>query len=90
MKSSDAFCALVLTLPQSAKQAFSSIESRKIPTITSLNKEYYELRAMKNEHYKRLGAYKKEMREALTSQKNIDTILTNSKVKRDSGVLSLI
>lgn len=45
---------------------------------------------MKNEHYKRLGAYKNEMREALTSQKNIDTILTNSKVKRDSGVLSII
>ena len=79
-----------ILLHQSAKQAFSSIESRKIPTITSLNKEHYELRAMKNEHYKRLGAYKNEMREALTSQKNIDTILTNSKVKRDSGVLSII
>ena len=79
-----------ILLHQSAKQAFLSFESRKIPTIKSLNKEYYELRAMKNEHYKRLGAYKKEMREALTSQKNIDTILTNSKVKRDSGVLSFI
>lgn len=64
-----------LTLHKAAKQAFSSLEGRKLPRVKELNAEYGKLLKEKNALYEDYKKAKKEMKDYQTAKYDIDRIL---------------
>lgn len=64
-----------IILHQAAKDAFSALNTKKLPTIKALKAEYAELLAQKKKTYSEYTAAKKEMQEATTAKANVDRLL---------------
>jgi hypothetical protein len=64
-----------LLLHKAAKQAFDSLNVKKLPTVKSLQSEYETLMDEKRKIYSEYIAARKEMRELLMAKANVDHIL---------------
>jgi hypothetical protein len=64
-----------LLLHKAAKQAFDSLNVKKLPTVKSLQSEYETLIDEKRKIYSEYIAARKEMRELLMAKANVDHIL---------------
>ena len=64
-----------LLLHKAAKQAFDALDSKKLPTVKSLNAEYAELRSAKKKAFTEYTDARTEMREVLTVKANLEKIL---------------
>ncbi|XAY15276.1 relaxase/mobilization nuclease domain-containing protein [Bengtsoniella intestinalis] len=64
-----------LTIHKAAKAYFSSLETKKLPTMKELNGEYATLLTTKKEAYKTYRDAKTEMQEVLTAKANIDSFM---------------
>ncbi|MEA5151347.1 MAG: relaxase/mobilization nuclease domain-containing protein [Oscillospiraceae bacterium] len=64
-----------IILHQAAKDAFSALNTKKLPTIKVLKAEYDELLIQKKKAYSEYAAAKKEMQEAATAKANVDRLL---------------
>ena len=72
-----------LTLHKAAKEAFSSLEGRKIPRVKELNEEYAEVMAKKKQDYAEYRQAKKEMQEYITAKHNVDSFLAIEENERE-------
>ena len=62
-------------LHKAAKQAFDSLNVKKLPTVKSLQSEYETLMDEKRKSYSEYIAARKEMRELLMAKADVDHIL---------------
>lgn len=67
-----------ILLHQASKKAFDALEGKKIPSVSSLRKEYDTLLAQKKKVYSVYAQAKTDMRELLSAKANIDAILNIS------------
>ena len=64
-----------IRLHKAAKAAFSALNTKKLPTIKELSKEYEKLLTEKKNLYSDYRKKKKEMQEILTVKSNVDRLL---------------
>ena len=74
-----------LLLHKAAKQAFDALESKKLPTVKSLNIEYAELLSAKKKAFTEYTKARAEMREVLTVKANVKKVLEYYK-KQDTTI----
>ena len=70
-----------LLLHKAAKEAFDALDSKKVPTMKSLNAEYAELLSTKKKAFTEYTNARNEMREVLTVKANAGIILEQDKNK---------
>nr|WP_312642622.1 relaxase/mobilization nuclease domain-containing protein [Hydrogenoanaerobacterium sp.] len=71
-----------LTLHKAAKAAFDALNTKKLPTIKSLQAECDALYSEKNKAYSKYHSAKKEMQDILTAKANIDHLLGLEQVQK--------
>ena len=71
-----------LILHKAAKTAFDELDTKKIPTIKVLQKEYTELISEKRKAYTKYHSIKKEMKNILTAKANVDRLLGEGSVEK--------
>ncbi len=71
-----------LTLHKAAKAAFDELDTKKIPTVKVLQKEYTELISEKRKAYTKYHSTKKEMKNILTAKANVDRLLGDDSVDK--------
>ena len=64
-----------ILLHQAAKQAFTELGVKKLPTVKSLQAEYAQLLEEKKKIYAEYRRSREEMRELLTAKANVDRLL---------------
>ncbi len=64
-----------IRLHKAAKVAFSALNTKKLPTIKELSKEYEKLLTEKKNLYSDYRKKKREMQEILTVKSNVDRLL---------------
>ena len=64
-----------IRLHKAAKAAFSALNTKKLPTIKELSKEYEKLLTEKKNLYSDYRKKKREMQEMLTVKSNVDRLL---------------
>ncbi|RRD92522.1 relaxase [Clostridiales bacterium COT073_COT-073] len=67
--------AKIFNLKQAAKAAFSALNTKKLPTLKELSKEYEKLLTEKKNLYSDYRKKKKEIQEILTVKSNVDRLL---------------
>ena len=67
-----------ILLHQAAKKAFDELDSKKIPSVAALRKEYAGLLEEKNKAYAIYKTAKKDMQELSATKANVDAILSIS------------
>jgi len=70
-----------ILLHKSAKEAFNKLGLEKLPTVKSLQAEYAALLNEKKAAYSEYNSMKKELREMMIYQSNIEYILSDGEVK---------
>ncbi|WP_333657220.1 relaxase/mobilization nuclease domain-containing protein [Tissierella praeacuta] len=76
-----------LLLHKAAKAAFDELDTKKIPTVKTLQREYTELISEKRKAYAKYHSTKKEMKNILTAKANIDRLLGEDSVEKDKEKL---
>jgi len=64
-----------LFLHKAAKTVFDKLEGNKLPTVKALQAEYSELTSEKKKAYTKYHSIKKEMKNILTAEANVDRLL---------------
>src|SRR5699024_4265419 len=72
-----------LILHKAAKVAFDELDTKRIPTIKALQKEYIELISEKRKAYTKYHSIKKEMKNILTAKANVDRLLGEDSVEKE-------
>jgi hypothetical protein len=72
-----------LILHKAAKTAFDELDTKKIPTVKALQKEYTELISEKRKAYTKYHSIKKEMKNILTAKANVDRLLGEDSVEKE-------
>lgn len=72
-----------LLLHKAAKAAFDELDTKKIPTVKTLQREYTELISEKRKVYAKYHSAKKEMKNILTAKANIDQLLGDDLSKKE-------
>lgn len=72
-----------LILHKAAKAAFDELDTKKIPTVKALQKEYTELISEKRKVYTKYHSIKKEMKNILTAKANVDRLLGGDSVEKE-------
>lgn len=72
-----------LILHKAAKTAFDELDTKKIPTVKALQREYTELISEKRKAYTKYHSIKKEMKKILTAKANIDHLLGEDSVEKE-------
>lgn len=72
-----------LLLHKAAKAAFDELDTKKIPTVKTLQREYTELISEKRKAYAKYHPTKKEMQNVLTAKANIDQLLGDNLSKKE-------
>jgi hypothetical protein len=76
-----------LLLHKAAKTAFDELDTKKIPTVKTLQRKYTELISEKRKAYAKYHSTKKEMKNILTAKANIDRLLGEDSVEKDKEKL---
>lgn len=76
-----------LLLHKAAKAALDELDTKKIPTVKTLQREYTELISEKRKAYAKYHSTKKEMKNILTAKANIDRLLGEDSVEKDKEKL---
>lgn len=76
-----------ILLHQTAKKAFDDLETKKIPTVAALRKEYADLLAQKKKAEATRATARSDMQEMLKAKSNIDVMLGNDDGGKTSEVL---
>src|SRR5699024_5129487 len=72
-----------LILHKAAKIAFDELDTKKIPTVKALQKEYTELIFEKRKAYTKYHAIKKEMKNILIAKANVECLLGEDSVEKE-------
>ncbi len=72
-----------------AKEAFNALDLKKIPTIRSLNEEFYSVLEKKKEAYRQYREAREEMKDYVTARYDVENFLKDRDVidrKKDVGI----